>query len=338
MTNTHERNWLITVSIMIMALLSIGFMAMFAKSILVPFVIALFIIIMVSPLMDFLTFKCKLPGPLTSIISLLVVLAVWLLVFTFIYQAINTIIATTGMYSNSFISFIGKILEKASALGFPINKENIISQLKGYVPSLLSNSFGTAVGLLSSASLVAIFVLFLILGKDPNVRLKGIYSDIDFQVRKYVITKTMLSTVTGLLVWISLKIIGIDLAAIFGLLAFMLNFIPSIGSVIATIIPIPIAAAQFQNPWIVVYVIAIPGTIQMVVGNFVEPRLTGKELNLHPVTILLALAFWGLLWGIAGMFLAVPMTTICRAILIRFDTLRPVGDLLAGKLPEIKDS
>jgi AI-2 transport protein TqsA len=74
----------------------------------------------------------------------------------------------------------------------------------------------------------------------------------------------------------------------------------------------------------------------MTIGNVIEPKLMGKGLNLHPVTILLALSFWGLLWGIAGMFLAAPMTAVIRIVMMQFDTLRPVGKLLAGELPRWK--
>ncbi len=82
-------------------------------------------------------------------------------------------------------------------------------------------------------------------------------------------------------------------------------------------------------------IFSVPCLIQMVFGNFLEPKILGEGLNLHPVTILLALSFWGLLWGVAGMFLAAPITAVIRIILMQFDTLKPVGNALAGKLPEI---
>ena len=74
----------------------------------------------------------------------------------------------------------------------------------------------------------------------------------------------------------------------------------------------------------------------MFIGNALEPKLMGTELNLHPITILLALSFWGMLWGVAGMFLAAPMTAVIRIILMQFDTLRPLGKLLAGELPSLE--
>ncbi|MHC4061710.1 MAG: AI-2E family transporter, partial [Planctomycetota bacterium] len=107
------------------------------------------------------------------------------------------------------------------------------------------------------------------------------------------------------------------------------------GSIVSTLLPIPIAVAQFQEPWPVILVVAIPGVLQITIGNVVEPKLMGKELNLHPVTVLLALSFWGLLWGIVGMCLAAPMTAVLRIILMQFDTFKPLAGLLAGELPRI---
>jgi AI-2 transport protein TqsA len=123
---------------------------------------------------------------------------------------------------------------------------------------------------------------------------------------------------------------GLELAGVFGVMSFLLNFIPSIGAIIATLLPIPIAMAQFQSPWPVILVIVVPGVLHNVLGNIVEPKLMGEGLDLHPVTILLALSFWGLLWGIVGMFLAAPITAAIRIVLLQFDTLRPIGNLLAG--------
>ncbi|MGW8257186.1 MAG: AI-2E family transporter, partial [Thermoguttaceae bacterium] len=81
-------------------------------------------------------------------------------------------------------------------------------------------------------------------------------------------------------------------------------------------------------------VVAIPGALQMLIGNVIEPKLLGRGLELHPVTVLLVLAFWGLLWGYMGMVLAVPITAILRIVLMRFETTKTMGDLLGGHFPE----
>ncbi|MCL5280034.1 MAG: AI-2E family transporter [Planctomycetes bacterium] len=163
------------------------------------------------------------------------------------------------------------------------------------------------------------------------------------KIGRYVGIHASISTVTGLLIWASLGLLGLPLAGVFGVLAFVLNWIPSIGSIIVTLLPIPIAVAQFHDsPLLIVLVVVIPGAVQNLLGNILEPRLLGGGLNLHPVTILLALSFWGLVWGIVGMFLAAPITAALRIVLMQFDMLKPIGNLMASHFaappaPRIED-
>ncbi len=135
------------------------------------------------------------------------------------------------------------------------------------------------------------------------------------------------------MVWAILAALGLQMAIVFGALAFLLNFIPSIGSVIATFLPLPVAVSQYDNPWMIAAAVLLPGAVQITIGNVIEPKLIGRGMALHPVAVLLALSFWGLVWGVLGMVLAVPITATIRIVLMRFDTTRKVGDLLAGKLP-----
>jgi len=139
--------------------------------------------------------------------------------------------------------------------------------------------------------------------------------------------------VTALLVGSVLWWLGLQMAWLFALLVFLLNFIPNVGSIVATLLPIPVAVTQFQDPWMVLAVVAIPGAIHLTIGNLIAPRLMGRGVELHPVTVLLALAFWGLLWGIVGMVLAVPIVAVMRIVLGRYGTTRPLAELLTGRLP-----
>ncbi|PQO26910.1 hypothetical protein C5Y96_19525, partial [Blastopirellula marina] len=100
------------------------------------------------------------------------------------------------------------------------------------------------------------------------------------------------------------------------------------------LLPIPLAIVDFDSVVMIVLVIAIPGAIQMTLGNVIEPMIMGEGLQLHPVTILLSLTFWGMLWGPVGMVLAVPITATMRIVLLRFETTRVIGNLMAGIFPE----
>lgn len=334
----NERNHLIVVSLVLIAIVAIGIVLLYARSVLIPFVLALFISLLISPVLDFQVLRLKIPRVLAVIITLVLMLVVIAVLFMFISGAIQSIVSTAGRYSDSFVSLIKILLDKVKTWGVVPDQSEILAMLQERVPGLIKGSFGTALGLISSTFLVSIFVCFMLAGRNSNEIRRGIYSEIDCQVRRYIAIKVVLSSITGILVWAVLALFKLELANVFGMLAFLLNFIPSVGSIIATLLPIPIAVAQFQNPWMVALVVGVPGIIQMVIGNGVEPKLLGEGLHLHPVTVLMALSFWGLLWGIPGMFLAVPMTAVIRIVLMQFDTLKPVGNLLAGQLPKIKES
>jgi AI-2 transport protein TqsA len=198
---------------------------------------------------------------------------------------------------------------------------------------LVQNAAGTATDIITDGGLVVIFLIYLVSGRRPGEQRVGIFAEIHAKVQRYIVTKFIISATTGLLVGIILSLFGLNLALVFGVLAFLLNFIPSIGSVIATLLPIPIAIIQFDSVWVITGIVALPGMVQMVIGNGVEPLVMGESLDLHPVTVILSLIFWGLLWGIMGMFLATPIMAVLRIVLGRFDETRPFAELLAGRLP-----
>jgi AI-2 transport protein TqsA len=325
-----EGMWLTTGSLMIIAVVALAVALIYTQSVMIPFVVSVFIVSFVSPILDYQVIKLKLPRMIAVTITLFVVIIMIAILCLLIAQATQTIVSTVGSYSESFAKLADDAFLKLQAWGIDIKQEKTIVDFKNKIPALVTNAVVPLVNLLSSVFLILIFVAFLLAGRNPYAVRSGVRADIDQNIRRYIAAKVAISTVTGLLVWITLALIKMKLAGVFGILAFLLNFIPSIGSIIATLLPIPIAVAQFQSPWPIVYVIAVPGTIQTVIGNVIEPKVMGDELDLHPITVLLALSFWGLLWGIIGMFLATPITAVIRIVLMQFDTLKPVGKLLAG--------
>jgi len=177
---------------------------------------------------------------------------------------------------------------------------------------------------------VLIFLFFLLAGAS-EVRKQGVRADVETKLQRYLLVQTAISAATGLLVGSVLGLLGIPLAMVFGLFAFLLNFIPSIGSVIATLLPLPMVLVGAEiTPLVAVLAIALPAAIQFVLGNVVSPKVMGDSLELHPVTVLLALMLWGSLWGIVGMLLATPITAVMRMLFDRLDVTRPLARLMAG--------
>jgi len=193
--------------------------------------------------------------------------------------------------------------------------------------------------------LIVIYVLFLLFEQgnfnrklsaliaDPQreKRVLRIISQIKADIQKYISIKFLASATTGTLSYLLLNALEINFAVIWGLLIFLLNFIPTIGSIVATIFPSLMALAQsnegFGLFFAVLFGIAL---LQILIGNIIEPRLTGKSLNLSPVVILFNLALWSAIWGIPGMFLCVPLLIITTIVLSHFPKTRPIAILLSS--------
>ncbi|MEM7477800.1 MAG: AI-2E family transporter [Planctomycetota bacterium] len=185
---------------------------------------------------------------------------------------------------------------------------------------------------LSTSVVVLIYVFFLILGSPDSTRMSGSMQAIDHQVRSYLFLKTMISAATGIAFGGALWILGVPMSLTFGLLAFLLNFIPNVGPVVASLLPIPfILLSPDGSVWWMICAIAITMSIQVVSGSVIEPKMMGETSDLHPVVILLALMFWGMMWGITGMFLATPITAGIKIVLEGNPTTKPAADILAGR-------
>ena len=137
-----------------------------------------------------------------------------------------------------------------------------------------------------------------------------------------------MSLANGLMVWIVLLFFGVDFAALFGLLAFLLNFIPNIGSFIASVLRVGFAFFQFGTFWTPFWVLVVSNGLDMVLGNILEPRIMGKGLGLSPLLVFFSLLFWGWLWGIPGMILSVPLTAVVKIVCQNVPALRPVAVLM----------
>jgi AI-2 transport protein TqsA len=117
-------------------------------------------------------------------------------------------------------------------------------------------------------------------------------------------------------------------------LTVLFNFIPTLGSILVTVLPVPVILLQFGFGWQLWVIFAASVLIQVTIGSLLEPKLLGERMDLHPITVLLFLMFWGLVWGLPGMFMAVPITAVIRIVLSRIDATKVLAELMAGRLPE----
>jgi len=222
------------------------------------------------------------------------------------------------------------------------------------LPAYATSVAASFAGILASGGLIMIYILFLFLeqgnfdqkitalfsssGSEEDVR--KIITRIRNDIQKYISIKMFTSSMTGLLSYIFLRIVDVDFAGVWGLLIFLLNFIPTVGSIIATIFPAMIALAQSDGYTLFILVLVGIGALQICIGNILEPRLMGNSFNLSPIVILLNLGLWQYIWGIPGMFLCVPFLIILTIILSHFPRTRPIAIILSsdGRLRVPKDA
>ncbi len=210
--------------------------------------------------------------------------------------------------------------------------QQMLKSIGDYLQSFILGIAGALTGLLSSAVLVLIYVFFLLLGRAESTKTRApIVKAIDDQIRKYIVMKTVISMLTGIATWIVLASFNVPLAIVFGLLTFLINYIPNIGPIIISLLPVPFLFLGDMNPWVGLLVFVLVATIQFVSGNVIETRLMGKSFDVNPVILLLSLMFFGLIWGIPGMFLATPIVSVIKIVLQSRETTKPFADLLAGR-------
>lgn len=208
----------------------------------------------------------------------------------------------------------------------------------------------TAQGLISDVSLVFLYVLFLLVDERfYEAKLKALVSNderrdalrrtiarIGSEVRLYLWLMTLLSLGVALMTYLACRIVGLSGAGFWGFLAFGLNFVPTIGSITAVLLPVLYGVLTLSDPIDLAVLITLLAATQFVAGELFLPRLMGERLNLSSFVILLTLVVWGALWGPAGMFMAIPITVILVMIAARFETTRPVAVVLSkdGRLPD----
>lgn len=211
----------------------------------------------------------------------------------------------------------------------------------GSIAQKMSGSFFSFLG---STMWVLLFLIFLLaererfrprimrsLGRDNSEPVLEALQRINTSIQHYLGLKTLISAGTGCIVAITLMLFGIHFALLWGVLAFALNFIPNIGSLIAVIPPVAITLFQTGSITRTLVVAGLLTTIQLVMGNVLEPKVMGRGLDLSPLVVLFSLLFWGWMWGIPGMLLSVPLTAAIKIAMEQLEGTRPVARLIADK-------
>jgi len=332
MNNTIETNRIVTGSLFIIACIAVAFILNFAQPFLVPLVIALLIRILIDPIIDYQIDFLHVHRVIAVFVSLCLIVFLFIIIVPFIGSSVITFLQSADDYNNKVLILIDIVILKLKEFNVEIDRDTIRNSLNtlpllDWASAILSNS----ANFISKLVLVIIMTLFLLLGKKP-INTSPEWNDIIGHVKKYIFTKFITSTITGVLAGLIYWILGLELAFIFGSLTFLLNFIPVVGSIIAVLLPIPIAVLQFSDISSVILIILLPLFVHQIIGNIIEPKIFGEAFGLHPITIILSLIFWGMIWGIIGVLLAAPLTAIIRVTFERFESTKQIARLLEGKI------
>ena len=323
-----------TVCLLILAFLAAGVGLWLLRPVLVPFVLALFFAACLKPIIAFQMRYMRMPKPLAVVGAIIFAAAIIALIGIPLSTSIQHMWPT---FKIKLDQFNVSATEHLNRWHIPNPLAGSLAENANNWSDSISSAFVQAGGIASRTFLVIVFTLFILLGRPGRKATpSGVRAEIELRVQSYITQMVLLSAVSGILVGLVLWMLGVKLAAMFGFLAFLLNFIPTIGSLIATLLPLPVILIdESMSVPIQIMAIAIPAAIQVWLGNWVQPRVLGNALDLHPIVILISLIFWSMIWGLAGAFLATPMTAVLRIVLERFDATRPVAELLAGRIDAV---
>ena len=328
-----------------LVLFAVGFILHLLGSIFKPLLIALLFSFVLEVPINLMR-KIKIPKIIAIIVVLIITFVLLYLIGLLIYSNIDLFAADFPRYQTKFNELYLKIIKSLK-----IPHENIIqyyshinwSELlqKLSIPKIISSSVGSFITFLVNLFLVLLFTVYILLGREhlisrvaqafPGERSEKFYrvfENINRGVQKYLVAKAIISIGTGLSAAIILLIFGVDFAWIWGLLTFILNFIPNIGSVIATLPPILVAIFQFGRLFPAVWVAILLVATQMIWGNVIEPAVMGKSLNMSPLVVIVSLIFWGFIWGPIGMILAIPISSSIQIVCANIESLKPISVLM----------
>jgi predicted PurR-regulated permease PerM len=309
-----------------------------AKGIILPLLLASFIsIICVQPILWLE--KKKFPYVLSMIIVLVAVGMIMVLLGGIIGNSISSFMQDAPNYEEKLRQIVVSIVDGLNNAGAEINTPQLLDMIDpGKMLSFTAGAVGEIGNILSDSFIIMLITIFMLLEAKSFIykgqlieKIQGrslrYFGKIGENIRGYLSIKTIVSIITGLLIWIWLLVVGVDYAILWGVIAFLLNYIPSIGSIIAAIPTVLLALVQL-GPGAMIWTGIGYLVVNMVMGNIIEPRVMGKGLGLSTLVVFLSLIFWGFILGTVGMFLSVPLTISIKIFLEQNENTKWIATLL----------
>ena len=337
-------NRAISVSLVVLATIAVFYVMVVGKAFLVPLAVAVMIWYVINALSR--AYARAIPGIseknwITTFAALISIGLFIAFAVDMVQDNIADVTAAAPGYKQNFDLLAAKIIKRFDLTALP-NVAQILDGIK--VAPLISSLAGIFTSMISNVFLVLIYVLFLMLeqgtfsqkisailpDRERRDSLISILSHAQEDIQTYLWIKTLTSTLTGVVSYLVLLAVGVDFAGFWAFTIFLLNYIPNVGSIVATLFPAILALIQFDTLYQSVVVLAAVGAVQFVVGSILEPKFMGNSLNLSPFIVIMSLTLWGSIWGIAGMFLCVPITVMLLIVFAHFERTRYIAILLSG--------
>ncbi|QYJ91440.1 AI-2E family transporter [Shewanella halotolerans] len=315
-----------------------------ASPIVVPFVLSAFIAVICNPAINGMT-RLKLPRALAVAIMMVFIVLMGLWLASLVGSSINEFSRQLPLYRDQLVEQFAWILTKLQTLNIEVSKEQVLAYFDpGIALSMTTNMLSSVGGVMANLFLIILTVVFMLFEAqdlpkklhfaldDPDMRIKQIDKFLQ-SVNQYMVIKTLVSVGTGVVVGTGLALMGVDYALLWAVVAFLFNYIPNIGSIIAAIPPVLLAFIQLGPAGAGGTALLYLAT-NTVMGNIVEPKYMGRGLGLSTLVVFLSLIFWGWLLGSVGMLLSVPLTMIVKIALESSQSGGWLAILLADRVDE----
>ena len=335
---------------LLLAILS-GWLLQVGKNLLLPVFLALISVYVLVALADWLRKVPRLgsaPAWLRRLLVLCGFVGVLLLLTGIVISTGEKMIATAPTYQENLKRLLDSVttwLGMAQSPDWQSIRAATIDRVN--LATLLGTVLGSVGSLLGIVIMVAVYAMFLLGERDDfahklEVAMPGesaaqtrkLIGDINRRIGDYLAVKTLVNVILAALSFIILWLCGVDFALFWAVVIGLLNYIPYVGSFLGVLFPVVLALAQFGSLHMMLLVLILLSAAQMYVGNVLEPKMVGKQVNLSPFVVLVALSLWTSLWGVAGAVLAIPLTSIITIILAAFAPTRPLAVLLAENVDE----
>lgn len=323
------------------------------QSILLPLFVALIIAFIFMPLYNFLNNK-KFPPAISIIIIVLLIIIISNIASVFIITSVNSFSTEFPKYEEKFLLIFNNAVKTFNVSDTELhnfaNYFNIKSLLAtGKLTSTITNIFSGITSLMGNYIIILFYIIFILsesksiekrislaFNEEKQTTVKNTISDIFTGFKDYISGKTVLSLIQAIVIGIFLWICGVDFYMIWAFLFFFTDFIPNVGSLIASILVAIVMLLQFDNIVTPIVILGVLILIQNIKGNIIEPKIFGAKLDLSPLLLLFSLLFWGYVWGIVGMILSVPIMSMIKIIFMNIPATKPIAILMSNNAESIK--